>query len=157
VIVRKVGVPGHQELAMGAVASGGFEVRNEDVMRRLGITTETFERVAGRERSELERRTTRYRADRAQPSLEGRDIVVVDDGIATGASMGVALRSIRTARPGSLWVAVPVAPPSAVEHLATMADGFTAVIVDDAFGAVGRWYEDFSQTSDAEVEALLSG
>jgi predicted phosphoribosyltransferase len=155
-VVRKLGVPGHEELAMGAIASGGIVVRNEDIIRQLRIDEGSLRRVEALEGAELRRRELAYRGDREPVVLAGRDVVLVDDGIATGASMRAAVAAVSAAAPRSVVVAVPVASRQAVDALAAAADAVVALAVPEPFGAVGSWYRDFSQTSDAEVEELLS-
>jgi putative phosphoribosyl transferase len=154
-VVRKLGVPGHEELAFGAIASGGVRVLNEDVVAMSGVTSEEAEEVARRETRELERRESAYRGDRPAVSLEGKTAIVVDDGIATGASMRAAIKALKQTGPERVVVAVPVAPPRTVASLEQEADGVAAVLQPDALMAIGAWYEDFSQTTDGEVRDLL--
>jgi putative phosphoribosyl transferase len=154
-VVRKLGVPGHEEYAMGAIASGGIEVVNDEVIRRLGISRRAFDAVVEAETAELERRVTAYRGGRPPLDLAGRDVVLVDDGIATGATMRAAALAVRAAGARTVVVAVPVAPPSAAGELAADVDAFVAVSTPSGFGAVGAWYDDFRQTSDDEVRRLL--
>lgn len=153
--VRKLGVPGQRELAMGAVASGGVRVLNHDVVVGLGLQPEDIERVEHVERRELERREARYRRGRPPLRLEGLRVIVVDDGIATGSTMQAALEALAEHRPASLIVATPTAAPQAVDALADFADGVVCATTPDPFRAVGAWYRRFDQTSDDEVEALL--
>lgn len=156
-IVRKLGLPGHSEYAMGAIASGGVIVINEDAVTRLGITQEAIDTVAERELRELERREVLYRGDRPPLDLASRDVILVDDGIATGASMHAAIEAIKAYGPRSLLVAVPVAPLSAPSEFEGFVDAFIALSTPTPFQAVGLWYDDFTQTTDDEVRSLLSG
>jgi predicted phosphoribosyltransferase len=155
-VVRKLGVPGHEELAMGAIATGGIVVRNEDIIEQLRIDEASLRRVEAAEGAELRRRELAYRGDREPVGLAGRDVVIVDDGIATGASMRAAVAAVTAAGPRSIVVAVPVASRQAVDSLAAEADAVVALAVPEPFGAVGSWYRDFTQTSDAEVGELLA-
>lgn len=154
-VVRKLGVPGHEELAMGAVASGGVSVLNEDVVNVLDISNETIERVARSEREELERRERLYRDDRPAPDARGRVVIVVDDGLATGSTMRAAVKALRRLEPSRIVVAVPTAAPSTLLELRSLADECVSVIAPEPFRAVGLWYDDFSQTTDSEVRDLL--
>lgn len=155
-IVRKLGTPGHSELAMGAIATGGVEVLNEALIRDLAIDEASIERVRIREREELERREAHYRKNRPAPVLSARPIILVDDGLATGATMRAGVQSVRAAGPSRLVVAVPVAPADAVEDLAARVDEVVCPLQPRNFNAVGRWYRDFEQTSDDEVRSLLA-
>lgn len=155
-IVRKIGVPGHEELAMGAIASGGIAVVNDDVVRLIGIDQRTFDAVAAQEQRELQRRELLYRANRPPLQIIGKSVIVVDDGIATGASMRAAIVALRTQAPAQLIVAAPVASPSVYQQFADLADRVVCVQTPEDFSAVGAWYESFPQTSDAEVRHLLS-
>ncbi|MFC2153459.1 phosphoribosyltransferase [Actinomycetota bacterium] len=154
-VVRKLGVPGHAELAMGAIASGGIRYVDGATIRALGIAPEAVADVEDRERRELARRERRYRGDRPYPSIAGSDVVIVDDGIATGASMQVAVDAIRSHGPSSVTIAVPVAPVGAAELFGDRIDAFVTCATPEPFLAVGYWYEDFDQTSDDEVIAAL--
>ena len=154
-VVRKLGVPGHEELAMGAIASGGTVVWNPDVVGPLRIGLERREAVVERERAELERREREYRGDREPVAVRGRTMLVVDDGLATGATMAAAVASLRVEAPLAIVVAVPVAPRGAIDALQAEVEEVVAVVVPERFGAVGEWYDDFSATTDAEVVALL--
>lgn len=154
-VVRKLGVPGHEELAMGAVAQGGIRVLNEDVVGAHGISAATIERVAASEVAELARRERIYRGGAPAPDLRGRIVVLVDDGLATGATMAAAVRGVRTQSPERIIVAVPVASREALQALGEMADRCVAVLTPRSFGGVGQWYQDFRQTSDDEVRTLL--
>ena len=154
-VVRKLGVPGHEELAMGAIASGGAVVWNADVVEPLRIGLDRREAVVERERAELERREREYRGDREPVVVRGRTMLVVDDGLATGATMAAAVAALKVDAPLAIVVAVPVAPRAAIEALRADVDNVVAVVVPDRFGAVGEWYDDFTATTDAEVVALL--
>ena len=155
-IVRKLGVPGQPEFAMGAIASGGLRVLNDDVVRLLGISPEAIDRVARAEAEELARRDRLYRGHRPPPPIAGRTVIVVDDGLATGATMRAAVRALRTRTPSRLVVAVPVAAADTADSLRDEADEVVAVATPEPFVAVGRWYRDFDQVSDAEVRQLLA-
>lgn len=155
-IVRKLGVPGREELAMGAIATGGVRVLNREVVEELSIPPEVIERVAEAEGQELERRERLYRDDRPPPLAQGRVVIVVDDGLATGATMRAAVAALRQSRPARLVVAVPTAARSTFEDLGREVDEIVAVILPDAFHAVGLWYHDFRPTTDDEVRSLLA-
>jgi putative phosphoribosyl transferase len=156
-IVRKLGVPGHEELAMGAIASGGTRVVNREVVDQLGIGDAVLDSVAAREQRELERRERVYRGDRPMPGITGRRIVLVDDGIATGATMLAAVRALRALGAGRIVVAVPVAARTVAEKLRSEADEVVCVVESDWLNGISVWYADFEQIPDAEVHALLSG
>ena len=155
-VVRKLGVPAQPELAMGAVASGGVRVINDDVVRQAGVPASVLDEVTARERVAVEARERLYRGDRSPPLLRGRDIVLVDDGLATGATMRAAVEAVRLHHPSRVVVAVPVAPAETVAAFAR--DGVEIVCVEapDSFVAVGSWYRDFGQISDEEVVRLIS-
>lgn len=155
-LVRKLGVPGHEELAMGAIASGGVRVFNEDLLLRLAIEPEQVTRVEQAEQQELKRREQAYRGDRPFPVLEDREILLVDDGLATGASMRAAIEALRQFQPARILVAVPVAPPETVADLESEVDEVISQLTPAAFYGVGYWYDDFTQTTDDEVTALLA-
>lgn len=155
-IVRKLGIPGHEEYAMGAIASGGFRALNEDVVSSLEIKPGTIEAVTCQEARELARRERIYRGSRPFPDVAGRTVIVVDDGLATGASMRVAVRALRAHGPAQLIVAVPVAPSSTCEELACVADQVVCLATPEPFHGVGLWYADFRQTTDDQVLRLLS-
>jgi predicted phosphoribosyltransferase len=154
--VRKIGVPGHDEFAMGAIASGGVRVVNSDVMRGLGIPSSAFEITAERERLELERREKLYRGGRPLASLTGATVIVVDDGVATGASMLAAVTAIRQSGATRVVVATPLVGSTALARLGEVADEVIALETLDELGSVGAGYVDFTQTSDDEVRALLA-
>jgi len=155
-VVRKLGVPGHEELAMGAIASGGVRVLNEDVVRALGIPDEVVERVTAREQEELARRERLYRGARPPLAVEGRTVVLVDDGLATGATMRAAVQALRRAGAARIVVGVPVAAPDSCAALRGEVDDLVCVEIPPLFFAVGQAYEDFSPTSDDEVRELLA-
>lgn len=155
-IVRKLGLPYHPELAMGAIASGGAIDLNPDVIAMSGVTQGDIEGVLAQEYRELERREALYRGARPPAQIEGRTVIVVDDGIATGASMRAALKALRTRKPAKIIVAVPVAPIDTRERLRDVADEFVCVLSPADFRAVGQFYRHFGQTSDDEVRTLLA-
>lgn len=155
-VVRKLGVPGFEELAMGAVASGGVRVLNDEVVFGLRIPDEVIEDVEARERAELERRERLYRGGRALADVRGRTVILVDDGLATGSTMLAAVRALRQRGPARIVVAVPTAPPDTCRNLSREADEVICYMTPEPFFGVGGWYEDFSQTSDDEVRELLS-
>lgn len=154
-LVRKLGVPGHPELAMGAIGSGGVRVLNEDIVGMLRIAPEVIDEVARREEIEMERRERTYRDDRPEPEIRGRTVVLVDDGLATGSTMRAAAQAVRAAGPRRLIVAAPVGAAESCDSLREEADEVVCVLTPEPFQAVGLWYQDFSQTTDAEVRALL--
>jgi predicted phosphoribosyltransferase len=155
-MVRKLGMPGNAELAMGAIATGGALVINEDVVRMLRIPPNWIDSVALREQRELVRRNAAYRGSRPVPSLRGRTVVLVDDGIATGSSMMVAVDAIRLQQPASIVVAAPVAAYESRKLMLPLVDDFVCVVAPYTLDGVARWYHDFRQTSDDEVRALLN-
>jgi putative phosphoribosyl transferase len=155
-LVRKLGTPGREELAMGAIASGGVSVLNKDVVTSCWIDDETIEAVAVRERRELERRERLYRGERPVPEIKGCCVILVDDGLATGATMLAGVAALRQRLPARIVVAVPVASARAVERLRTEADEVVCLAVPEPFLAVGQWYREFGQTDDEEVKALLA-
>jgi predicted phosphoribosyltransferase len=154
-VVRKLGVPGHEELAMGAIATGGIRVLNDDVIAGLRISDRAIEAVAEREQRELERRERDYRSDRPFPSLEGRTVILVDDGLATGSTMRAAVAALRKFDPARIVVAVPVGAVSTCALLREEADEVVCAMTPEPFQAVGLWYRDFDQTTDDEVRELL--
>jgi len=156
IVVRKLGVPWQPELAMGAIASGGVRVLDQQLIRMEGISQEDIEAIATREEQEAERREQLYRAGRPSLELLNRTVILVDDGLATGSTMLAAVKCVKSLEPSSVIVAVPVASRQAREHLRHEADECVSLAIPDAFGAVGEWYQDFRQTSDAEVRELLS-
>jgi len=154
-VVRKLGVPGHEELAMGAVAGGGLRVLNTDVLGRLGLADGVLEAATERAAAAVADRERAYRGDRPPLFLQGRRVLLVDDGLATGATMRVAVRAVTGGGASPVVVAVPVAPSSACEALRALADEVVCLHTPSAFLAVGAWYDDFSETSDDEVRSLL--
>ena len=155
-VVRKLGVPGHEELAFGAVATGDARVLNAEVVRRIGIDDETIESLSAEARREVERRERLYRGDRPPPDVREKTAILVDDGLATGATMRAAVAALREQHPSRIVVAVPTGSPETCQELAAEADSVVAVTTPEPFLAVGFWYEDFSQTTDDEVRALLA-
>lgn len=155
-IVRKLGVPGYPELAMGAISSGGVRVMNQDVVRGLGIPEDAIQAVVQSEAAELERREAAYRGTSAPLDVQGRTVILVDDGLATGATMLAAVQALRARHATRIVVAVPVGSPETCAMLAEEADEVVCATAPQPFFAVGYWYEDFAQTTDEEVQALLS-
>jgi len=156
-IVRKLGVPGQEELALGAVAVGGIVVRNDDVMRAVRIDEATFEHLIREETIEVARRNATFRGTRPPPDLAGRIVVLVDDGLATGATMRAAVAAVRSVHPRRIVVGVPVGSSDTCDSLARLADEVVCIHRPANLRAVGMWYEDFVQTTDAEVVELLAG
>lgn len=154
-LVRKLGVPGHSELAMGAIAPGGVRVLNEDVVMLLRIPSLAIDAVAATESAELKRRERRYREDRAPVDIRDRVAVLIDDGLATGSTMKAAVQALRAFAPARIVVAVPVGSPDTCRELAEIADEIVCARSPESFTSVGQWYRDFSQTSDEEVQELL--
>lgn len=154
-VVRKLGLPGYPEVAMGAIASGGVRVLNDDLVRRAGISAQAIAAATAREGAELARRETAYRAGRPPLELAGRAALLIDDGVATGATLRAALRAVRALLPVRVVVAVPVAPPEACRELEALADEVICLLTPPDFHAVGQFYRDFGQTTDAEVRACL--
>ncbi len=154
-VVRKLGLPGHDELAMGALATGGVRVINQDLVRDLRLPEAVVEAVTARERRELERRERLYRGDRPPLDVRGRTVILVDDGLATGSSMRAAVVALRQRRPARIVVAVPVGAPETCAALQAEADETICANTPVHFESVGQWYDDFSQTTDAEVKELL--
>lgn len=154
-LVRKLGAPGNEELAMGAIASGGIRVINRDVVEGAAISPATIDAVAAAEARELERREREYRDDRPAPTIESRVVILVDDGLATGATMRAGLIALRMKQPLRLIAAVPVAPVVTCQELRAIADEMVCIATPEPFYGVGLWYDDFSPTSDAEVRELL--
>ena len=155
-VVRKLGVPGQEELAMGAVATGGVRVLNDQFVKRLGIPQRIIDTVTAWERQELARREDLYRGGRPPPEVRGRTVILVDDGLATGATMQAAIMALRRLQPARIVVAVPTASPDTCEQIGAIADEIICAMTPEPFHAVGLWYQDFSQTSDEEVSALLA-
>jgi len=154
-VVRKLGVPGHRELAMGAIASGGVRVLNQDVLDALHISKSMVDMVAVQEEKELQRQQRTYRGDAPLPALAGKTVIVVDDGLATGSTMRAAVRALREGNPARIVVAVPVGAAETCRSLARDADDVVCCSVPESFYAVSVWYEEFDQTSDEEVRCLL--
>ena len=154
-LVRKLGVPGHEELAMGAIASGGVRVINEDVVRFLNIPDEVIDAVAADEQQELERRGSAYRDDRPPPDVKGRVVILIDDGLADGSTMRAAAAALRKQGPARIVVAVPVSAPETCNEFRSEVDEIVCAVTPEPFRGVGLWYKDFSQTTDEEVRELL--
>jgi putative phosphoribosyl transferase len=154
-VVRKLGTPGHEELAMGAIASGGGRVLNQEIVDSLQISAQAIAAVEQQELAELERRERLYRGQRPFPDLSGKTVLLVDDGLATGATMKAAIAAAQQKKPARLVVAVPVAPPDTVAEIQALVDEVVCLITPPFFQAVGLWYEHFPQISDEEVLALL--
>jgi predicted phosphoribosyltransferase len=154
-LVRKLGVPGHEELAMGAIASGGTRVLNREVVDAFDISEVTIDQAVAREQAELDRREREYRGGRPAPDVRGCTVVLVDDGLATGSTMRAAVKALRERRPESIVVAVPVAAAQTCDELRPEVDTIVCAQTPEPFHAVGLWYEDFSQTTDAEIHELL--
>ena len=155
-IVRKLGVPGFEELAAGAIASGGVRVLNEDVMRSIPNAEQVIESITAKETAELQRREQSYRDGRPAPELRDRIVILVDDGLATGATMHAAVKALRQRGAAKIVVAVPVGPPETCREFEDEADEVVCATAPEFFHAVGQFYEDFSQTSDEEVREILS-
>jgi putative phosphoribosyl transferase len=155
-VVRKLGLPGHEEYAMGALASGGVRLLDDRVIEGFGVTREQVERVTAAERVELERREQRYRGRRPFPDLAGKTVILVDDGLATGSTMRAAVEALRREGPARLVVAVPVSSPETCDAFRDIVDEVVCAVTPEPFRAVGLWYEDFSPTTDEEVHELLA-
>ena len=155
-VVRKLGLPWHEELAMGALASGGVRILDDDLIRVARVSAEDIERVTAAEQIELERRERRYRGDRPFPDLTGKTVLLVDDGLATGSTMRAAVAALRQEVPRRIVVAVPVAAPETCDAFRDIADDIVCAVTPEPFRAVGLWYDDFSQTTDGEVHELLA-
>ena len=155
-IVRKLGVPGHEEFAMGALASGGVRVLNDGLVAQLGLSPAQVEEVVEREADELFRRDRLYRGERPIPAVAGRPVVIVDDGIATGSTVSAAIQLLRQRGAAKITVAAPVAPPETVQRLKLEADQVVVALEPEQFGGVGRWYQDFAETTDDKVQELLA-
>ena len=154
-IVRKLGVPGHKELAMGAIASGGVRILNYDVVSWLNISSGTIDEVAAHELRELQRRDRVYRGDRSPPDIRNKTIILVDDGIATGSTIRAAIAILQQQQPRRIIVATPVAPLVVCQELQALVDEVVCLSMPEPFYAIGLWYENFAQTTDAEVRKLL--
>jgi putative phosphoribosyl transferase len=154
-IVRKLGVPGHEELAMGAIASGGIRALNSSVIQQLKIPQSAIDAVAAREYKELQRREHLYRGDKPSLNVSGQTVILVDDGLATGSTMKAAVVSLRQQNPARIVVAVPTAPAETCDELQREADEVICAVTPEPFYAVGQWYEEFEQTTDAEVTELI--
>lgn len=155
-VVRKLGVPGHEELAMGAIAHAGVRVLNQEVVTGLRLSADVIDRVAASEEKELERRERLYRAGRPPLAVKGRTIILVDDGLATGSTMRAAIKALRQTHAARIVAAIPVASPDTCEEMQAEADEVVCATTPQPFFGVGYWYEDFSQTSDEEVRTLLA-
>ncbi|HET7599789.1 MAG TPA: phosphoribosyltransferase family protein [Gemmatimonadales bacterium] len=154
-IVRKLGLPSHPELAIGAVASGGIRLVDETALAQFGVTDQQLAAVTADEERELERRERRYRGTRPSPDVTGKTVILVDDGLATGSTMAAAATALRAQNPAKLVVAVPVAPPETCAAFHRLVDDVVCAVTPEPFYAVGLWYQDFEQTTDAEVHDLL--
>jgi predicted phosphoribosyltransferase len=154
-LVRKLGVPGHEELAMGAIANGNVQILNEDIVKTLGISDAAIKEVAAEEHEELLRRNEAYRNGRAAPELKGLTVILVDDGMATGANMRAAVMAARKQHAAHIIVAVPVSSDAACNSIEKIADEVISLQTPSPFYGVGQWYLDFSQTSDVEVQSLM--
>ena len=154
-LVRKLGVPGQEELAMGAIATGGIRILNQELVEGLNISDAALEAVVNKEKRELERREHAYRGDRPAPEIRNRCIILIDDGVATGATMRAAVSALRQQQPMQIIIGTPVAPPDAVENLKQEANEVICLATPEGFSAIGHWYISFPQTSDEEVRALL--
>jgi predicted phosphoribosyltransferase len=154
-LVRKLGVPGHEELAMGAIASGGVRVLNDDIISMLQIPAENINEVTQRESGELNRREKQYRGSKEFPDIKYKIVILIDDGLATGASMRAAVSALRLFNPGKIVIAVPVASSETIKELEKEVDEIVTAFTPEIFGGVGEWYDDFSQTTDDEVVRLL--
>jgi putative phosphoribosyl transferase len=155
-LVRKLGVPGHEELAMGAIATGGVRVLNEDTVRYLSIPGEVIDAVAADEQRELERRERLYRGEHPAPDVRGKTVILVDDGLATGSTMRAAASALRQQKPARIVVGVPVSAPATCDEFRDVVDEIVCAVTPEPFQAVGLWYKDFSQTTDEEVRELLA-
>jgi predicted phosphoribosyltransferase len=155
-VVRKLGMPGHEEYAIGAIASGGVRIINDEAIRAFDITYAELEAVTAEEMVELERRERRYRDGRPAPDIAARTIILVDDGLATGSTMRAAVEALRQERPARLVVAVPTAAPETCQEVGALVDEMVCAITPEPFYAVGLWYDDFGQTTDEEVRDLLA-
>jgi putative phosphoribosyl transferase len=155
-LVRKLGLPGHEELAMGAIAAGGVLVLDQDLLRRLGVSEAELERTVAEEAQELQRREAAYRGERPPPDVAGKTVILVDDGLATGATMRAAALAVRRLGPAKVVVAVPVAAAETCDEFRDDVDEIVCAVTPAPFYSVGLWYDDFSQTTDDEVRELLA-
>jgi putative phosphoribosyl transferase len=155
-VVRKIGVPGHEELAMGALASGGIRVLNDDVVRELAPSERVIEELTHEEQREVQQREQRYRGEGASPDIAGRTVIVIDDGLATGATMRAACAAVRQQQPARVVVAVPVAAPQVCDEMQQEVDEVVCAMTPATLGGIGGWYVDFRQTTDDEVRELLT-
>ncbi len=155
-VVRKLGMPGHEEYAIGAIASGGVMVVNDEAVQAFGITQAELDAVASEERLELERRERSYRGGRPPPDVRGKTVILVDDGLATGSTMRAAVAALRLEGVRRLVVAVPTGAPETCDEIGALVDDLICAITPEPFQAVGLWYEDFGQTTDEEVRDLLA-
>jgi putative phosphoribosyl transferase len=155
-LVRKLGVPGQEELALGAIASGGLRVLNEEVIAMLDISVDQIEQVTKKEEVEIQRRDSLYRPHKPPIDVAGKTVILIDDGLATGSTMLAALRALKTQKPTQLIAAVPVAPPDTLRHLRLEADEVHCLLTPEPFFGVGLWYQQFDQTCDEEVLSLLN-
>lgn len=155
-LVRKLGVPGHEELAMGAIASGGVRVVNDEVLAESRLGAGVIDQVAAREQGELDRRERAYRDDLPPPDVAGKIVILVDDGLATGSTMRAAIEALRRKQPKMIVVAVPVGAPGVCRAIGHLADESVCALTPEAFYAVGQWYDDFSEVTDADVRAILA-
>lgn len=154
-VVRKLGVPGWEELAMGAIATGGVRVMHDRIVRDMAVSPEAIERVAAKELEELKRRELAFRGHTGTPDIHGKVVLLVDDGIATGSTIRAAVDALRSQKPQSIVIAVPTAAPDSCAMLEPVVDELITLMTPEDFRAVGQWYEDFAQTTDAEVTHLL--
>jgi predicted phosphoribosyltransferase len=155
-LVRKLGFPGHEELAMGAIATGGVRIIDQQIVQMFGISDEAIDRVTATERRELERREQLYRDGRPAPDVKGRTTILIDDGLATGSTMRAAVQALRQEGARKIVIAVPVAPPETCEAFRDEVDDIICAVTPEPFRAVGIWYADFSETTDDEVRELLA-
>ncbi|HEY9448553.1 MAG TPA: phosphoribosyltransferase [Gemmatimonadaceae bacterium] len=155
-VVRKLGMPGHEEYAIGAIATGGVRIINEEATRAFGVTNAEIEAVTAEEQLELERRERRYRDGRPAPDVAGKTVILVDDGLATGSTMRAAVEALREEGPARLVVAVPTAAPETCREIGALVDDMVCVMTPEPFYAVGLWYDDFGQTTDEEVHDLIA-
>jgi predicted phosphoribosyltransferase len=155
-VVRKLGMPGHEEYAIGAIASGGVRIINEEAITAFGVTDAEIEAVTAAESAELERRERRYRDGRPPPEIAGKTVILVDDGLATGSTMRAAVEALREEGPARLVVAVPTAAPETCHEIGRLVDDMVCAMTPEPFYAVGLWYDDFGQTTDEEVHDLLA-